>query len=108
MCRRDTGIPTGSTIWQRSQPFQPVQVTCPKASISSALDKCSIYFTNFPDFWEVYHFWEVFKPYGVVDDIFIPKKRNVRGQRFGFIKFLSIVDVESLLLSLNLIWIGSF
>ena len=37
-----------------------------------------------------------------------PRKEMLEGRRFGFVEFLSIVDVESLLLSLNLIWIGSF
>ena len=38
--------------------------------------------------------------------IFIPVKSNRRAQSFGFVRFTNLIDVDSVLLSLNQIWIG--
>ena len=99
----------GSSLPLSHQPVNPMRVN-PSPNLSSRPneDKCNIYFTNFLDAWESCHFWEIFKAYGDIIDVHIPVKRNSKGQRFGFICFLPIDDLNSLLLSLNQIWIGSF
>ena len=66
------------------------------------------YFTNFPNAWETSHFWNIFKGYDEVVDVHIPMKRNSKGQRFDFICFMYIDDINIILLSLNQIWIGNF
>ncbi|XVF59234.1 hypothetical protein PTKIN_Ptkin07bG0259600 [Pterospermum kingtungense] len=68
----------------------------------------NIYFTNFPDGWKAENLWEIFKNYRDIDDVFIPAKRNIRGQRFGIICYRNMNDVEGLIDSLNKIWIGSY
>ncbi|XVF61205.1 hypothetical protein PTKIN_Ptkin08bG0111400 [Pterospermum kingtungense] len=95
---------------QISQPYCPRQVRSHshKGSPCSNVDNCNIYFTNFPELWEAFHFWEIFKSYGDIVDVFIPTKRNFRRQRFGFIRFMSVEDTNCLILALNQIWIGGY
>lgn len=69
----------------------------------------TILFTNFPNGWIAEKLWNVFKNYGHIIDVYIPFKRNIRGQRFGFISYAFMDDATNLILSLiNKLWIGSY
>jgi hypothetical protein len=43
-----------------------------------------------------------------VGDVYIPKKVDKQGRRFGFVKFRDVKDAMELLRSISDIWIGSF
>jgi RNA recognition motif-containing protein len=43
-----------------------------------------------------------------VGDVYIPKKVDKQGCRFGFVKFRGVKDALELLRSISNIWIGSF
>ncbi|GAB2271566.1 hypothetical protein Dimus_006399 [Dionaea muscipula] len=50
--------------------------------------------------------FNLFSKYGVVFDVFIPKKRNKSGKRFGFIRYRCTVSAEMAILKLNGVWFG--
>ncbi|XVF77361.1 hypothetical protein PTKIN_Ptkin14bG0036900 [Pterospermum kingtungense] len=45
---------------------------------------------------------------GDVLDVYIPAKRNIRGQKYGFVCFANSENADGLIDSLNKIWIGSY
>ena len=51
---------------------------------------------------------ENFKYYGDIVDVYIPVKRNIKGQRYGFIRVATLDDVDGMIASLNQIWISSY
>ncbi|GJW94514.1 hypothetical protein Tco_0174186 [Tanacetum coccineum] len=51
--------------------------------------------------------FEVFKRYSHVDDVFIARKRNVQGKRFGFATFMGVRDPTAFEKELRTICIGT-
>ncbi|MCI14413.1 endonuclease/exonuclease/phosphatase family protein, partial [Trifolium medium] len=74
------------------------------------LDKVttSFFITNFPNEATSEDLWELFLQYGKVGEVYIPKKLDKRGRRFGFVKFKEVKEVEMLSESLRDVWLGSF
>ncbi|KAK2355652.1 SC35 splicing factor [Trifolium repens] len=68
----------------------------------------SFFFTNLPDDVIVGDLWKIFQGFGRVGEVFIPKKVDKRGRRFGFVKFKEVSDVEDLSDRLRNVWCGSF
>ncbi|XP_045791605.1 uncharacterized protein LOC123886320 [Trifolium pratense] len=68
----------------------------------------SFYFTNFPYQLSNFYLRKGFKVCGMLEDVFLPKKRNRRGQPFGFVKFSNVRDVNKLLRALNKVNFGQF
>ncbi|MCI42072.1 RNA recognition motif, partial [Trifolium medium] len=60
------------------------------------LDKVttSFFVTNFPDDASTEDLWKLFVKYGRVGEVYIPKKLDIRGRRFGFVKFKEVKEVE--------------
>ncbi|GAU48287.1 hypothetical protein TSUD_236570 [Trifolium subterraneum] len=54
------------------------------------------FFTNFPEEVGWGDLWKLFARYGSVVDVFIPKKVDKWGRKFGFVKFKEVKEVESL------------
>ncbi|XP_020204877.1 uncharacterized protein LOC109790171 [Cajanus cajan] len=67
----------------------------------------SFFFTNVADNQEISVLWKFFQKWGTVVDVFIPKKCDKQGQRFGFVRFSGVCDVVGLERSLNSIVIGA-
>ncbi|KAL6529346.1 hypothetical protein OROGR_014969 [Orobanche gracilis] len=65
------------------------------------------YISNFPDACSVGEFWKIFGDYGVVTDVYIARRRNNMGDRFGFVKFARVNDKGLLESKLNNIKIGN-
>jgi RNA recognition motif-containing protein len=74
------------------------------------LDKTttSFYISNFPEVATTDELWKIFLKYGRVVEIYIPKKLDKRGCRFGFVKFKDVKEVEVLSDSMTDVWMGSF
>ncbi|KAK2401162.1 hypothetical protein QL285_050778 [Trifolium repens] len=74
------------------------------------LDKVttSFFITNFPEESTTGDLWKLFLKYGRVGEVYIPKKLDKRGKRFGFVKFKEVEDVEELTERLRDVWVGSF
>ncbi|PNX55282.1 RNA recognition motif, partial [Trifolium pratense] len=68
----------------------------------------SFYFTNFPYQLSNFYLRKGFEVCGMLEDVFVPKKRNKRGQPFGFVKFSNVKDVDKLLRALNKVHFGQF
>nr|GEU76477.1 RNA-directed DNA polymerase, eukaryota, reverse transcriptase zinc-binding domain protein [Tanacetum cinerariifolium] len=66
----------------------------------------SIYVTNLPERFGAMDLWNTCQSYGHVVDTFIPDKRSKAGKRFGFARFIKIIDVDKLVNNLCMIWIG--
>jgi hypothetical protein len=68
----------------------------------------SFFFTNFPEEIQVVELWSLFAKEGRVSEVYIPKKRDVRGNRFGFVKFKEVKSVEALTKRLEEMWVGRY
>ncbi|GAU45151.1 hypothetical protein TSUD_253840 [Trifolium subterraneum] len=68
----------------------------------------SFFFTNFPPATTEVELRRTFGAFGRVGDLFIPSKNNSFGQKFGFVRFWSVLDVEEFLERLQHIWLGNF
>lgn len=66
------------------------------------------FFTNFPDDFGNSEMWKVIYKWGKVWDIYIPKKRDKLGKKYGFVKFKDVNNVKVLEKQLDSIWIGSY
>lgn len=61
----------------------------------------SFFITRFPDKYTCAKLWEVFKEFGWVSDVFIPKKKARGGYAFAFVRFLGVSDVLAMEVKLN-------
>ncbi|KAK2424156.1 hypothetical protein P8452_53215 [Trifolium repens] len=69
----------------------------------------TLYFiNNFHDEVTTGELWKLFQKFGKVGEVYIPKKLDKKGRRFGFVKFKEVHEVEKLSESLSDVWIGSF
>ncbi|GAU30343.1 hypothetical protein TSUD_212000 [Trifolium subterraneum] len=71
-------------------------------------DSISFFITNFPEDCTGENLWEVFARFGRLGDVYIPKKVDKWGRRFGFVKYREVKEVEVLSKSLQDVWVGSF
>lgn len=68
-------------------------------------DITSFYFTHFTDEVNEVWLWEKFKVWGDVREVFIAKRRNKEGRRYGFVRFKGVSDVKLLEVQLENIFI---
>jgi RNA recognition motif-containing protein len=71
----------------------------------------SFFFTNFPEEVKEADLWKRFAHFGRVGDVYIPKKVDKQGRRFGFVKYRDakdVVEATELLRCISDIWFGSF
>ena len=66
----------------------------------------SFYFTNFPDSTPVFQLRQSFEVCGILSDVYLARKRNFRGQSYGFLRFLNVKNRDKLAFALNNVWIG--
>lgn len=50
--------------------------------------------------------YEDFKLYGDIDGVVIPNKRDVRGMRYGFVRFFNVLSERMLATKLDNIFMG--
>ncbi|CAL0322838.1 unnamed protein product [Lupinus luteus] len=74
----------------------------------------SFFFTNFPVSFGTGDMWSVFSKFGKVGEVFIPPKKDKRGNRFGFVRFalkddvLVADNVQSSLGDEHVVFMGDF
>ncbi|MCH92530.1 endonuclease/exonuclease/phosphatase family protein, partial [Trifolium medium] len=68
----------------------------------------SFFFTNFPDDAKVTELWSKFARHGRVGEVYVPKKLDKQGRRFGFVKFREVRDGGEMLSRLGDIWLGTY
>ncbi|KAK2406704.1 serine/arginine-rich splicing factor SC35 protein [Trifolium repens] len=77
-----------------------------RGGFANRLDQIStsFFFTNFPEELGWGDLWKLFAKFGSVCDVFIPKKMDKWGRKFGFVKFLGVREVETLCEKLQEVW----
>jgi hypothetical protein len=71
-------------------------------------DITSFFFTNFLEDATVNNLWFEFERFGHVGEVYLPKKLDKQGSRFGFVKYREVQDDMKLLSRMEDIWLGSF
>nr|GEV66205.1 RNA-directed DNA polymerase, eukaryota, reverse transcriptase zinc-binding domain protein [Tanacetum cinerariifolium] len=66
----------------------------------------SIFVANFPDSFGAKDLWNTCKQYGQVVDAYIPYRISKAGKRFGFIRFIKVLNVDRLVNNLCTVWVG--
>ena len=66
----------------------------------------SFYFTNVPEDISYIALRQGFEVCGIMEDVYLAKKRNVNGGVFGFVRYGKVMNVEKLLKALNNVWFG--
>lgn len=92
----------------RSEPNRNDRPERNRRSFFDHLDSSTIsfFFTHFPSKMKVSKLWQLFNSYGVVGEVFVPKKLDKWGKRFGFVKFKNVTNMELLELQLEEVWWG--
>ncbi|GAU42656.1 hypothetical protein TSUD_398610 [Trifolium subterraneum] len=68
----------------------------------------SFYFTNFPAQLSIFYLRKGFEVCGMLEDVYVAKKRNWYGEPYGFVKFSNVRDVTKMTKALNAVWFGHF
>ena len=68
--------------------------------------KVSYYFTNIPECLPIFLMRQQFEVCGILTDVFIARRRNARGQIYGFVRFSNVKNSSKLSHALNNVWFG--
>jgi hypothetical protein len=68
----------------------------------------SFYFTNFPAQMSNFYLRKGFEVCGILEDVYVAKKRNRYGEPYGFVKFSNVRDVTKMTKALNAVCFGQF
>ncbi|KAK2434585.1 heterogeneous nuclear ribonucleoprotein A0 [Trifolium repens] len=68
----------------------------------------SFYFTNFPVHLSNFYLRKGFEVCGILEDVYVARKRNKRGQPYGFVRFSNVRDITKLTKALNAVSFGDF
>ncbi|KAL4563667.1 hypothetical protein LXL04_027712 [Taraxacum kok-saghyz] len=68
----------------------------------------TFFFTNFLENWSKDLLWQEFRKFGTVVDVFVARKRNKSGRKFGFGRFMRVRDIEKMEAELNNAWMDRF
>ncbi|KAL4582134.1 hypothetical protein LXL04_006675 [Taraxacum kok-saghyz] len=68
----------------------------------------TFFFSNFPEFWEESELWWEFRTLGNMVDVFVARKRNKIGRKFGFVRFIRVQDTGRMEFDLNNHWMDKF
>ncbi|XP_057426433.1 uncharacterized protein LOC130719847 [Lotus japonicus] len=66
----------------------------------------SFFFSHFPESHGEHEMWRFFEDWGKVWEVFIPKKRDKLGNRFGFVRFQNVKEPSLLAEKLDRAYIG--
>ncbi|KAI5430646.1 hypothetical protein KIW84_035018 [Lathyrus oleraceus] len=65
----------------------------------------SFFFSSIPDSYKARDLHEVFSRSGEVDEVVIPLKKDIRGKRYGFVRFFNVIDSRRLACKLDNIFV---
>ena len=68
----------------------------------------SFYFTNIPHDITYVSLRQGFEVCGMLEDVYLARKRNANGGAFGFVRYGKVKDVDKLLKALNNVWFGDW
>ncbi|GAU33774.1 hypothetical protein TSUD_393360 [Trifolium subterraneum] len=93
-------VPTSALQQQNS--------VCNSRGGSEFMRYVSFYITNFPPLISLFYLRKGFEVCGILEDVYVPRKRNVHGEVFGFVKFSKVKDVNKLSKALNTVCFGNY
>ncbi|KAK2409469.1 heterogeneous nuclear ribonucleoprotein A0 [Trifolium repens] len=79
-----------------------------KSNTSGRQRYVSFYFTNFPVQLSLFYLRKGFEVCGILEDIYVARKRNKQGQPYGFVRFSNVRDIPKLTKALNAVCFGDF
>ena len=68
----------------------------------------TFYFSNVPNDISYSSLRKGFEVCGIMEDIYLARKRNVNGAVFGFVRYSKVKDVDKLLKAVNNVWLGDY
>jgi hypothetical protein len=68
----------------------------------------SFYFTNFPAQLSIFYLRKGFEVCGMLEDVYVARKRNRFGEPYGFVKFSNVRDITKMTKALNVVCFGQF
>jgi hypothetical protein len=68
----------------------------------------SFYFINFPVQLSLFYLRKGFEVCGILEDVYLARKRNKYGQPYGFVRFSNVRDISKLNKALNAVSFGDF
>ncbi|GLT90263.1 hypothetical protein SLE2022_082060 [Rubroshorea leprosula] len=68
----------------------------------------AFFFYNFPEACRAEDLWFHFQKFGRVVDVYVPGRRDKRGNRFGFVRMIGVQSEQEMVRKLNDLWIGSY
>ncbi|GAU51172.1 hypothetical protein TSUD_412070 [Trifolium subterraneum] len=68
----------------------------------------TFYFTNFPEHIRHFHLRKALEVCGIMENVYVPRKYNVQGKRYGFVRYSNVRDVTKLLNAINEISFGQY
>jgi hypothetical protein len=84
-------------------------ITPGNVNASSGLKRyVSFYFTNFPVYLSNFYLQKGFEVCGILEDVYVARKRNKLGQPYGFVRFSNVRDISKLSKALNAVCFGEF
>jgi len=72
----------------------------------TASNSITFYFSNVPNDISYSSLRKGFEVCGIMEDIYLARKRNVNGAVFGFVRYSKVKDVDKLLKAINNVWFG--
>lgn len=95
-------------LMERSQGGNKSKRSPNRIPVEKKGDWQTFFFTNFPEDLPIESLKSKLNEVGPVMDFFCPKKKDKRGNPFGFVRYPKFLDERSLLLDLNNIWFDSY
>jgi len=92
---------------RRSKSRPRVQLPVEKSSTVSH-NFVSVYFTNIPQNITYRSLREGFEVCGIMEDVYLARKRNMNGGVFGFVRYSKVRDVDKLLKAVNNVRFGDW
>ena len=68
----------------------------------------TFYVTNFPPQLSNFYLRKGFEVCGILEEVFVPRRRNANGDMFGFVRFSNMRDVGKLLKAVNAVYFGNY
>jgi hypothetical protein len=91
-----------------SQPLVTVPSDSVTVSGSNIKRFVTFYFTNFPAQLSNFYLRKGFEVCDMLEEVVVPRKRNVYGEVYGFVRYSNVKDVTKLLKAVNAVCFGSF
>jgi hypothetical protein len=99
----------GGRASRGSEDFDVVRNTQAQGQSGTAVQRyVSYYFTNFPTHLSLFYLRKGFEVCGILEDVYVAKRRNLQGKPYSFVKFSNVRDVLKLEKALNVVCFGHF